>query len=116
MAWNSKQMEKEDGTIGAQNEELQGLDGGDLPGVDSDKGETPGLENERERLRREICRELKIKEGAEKLRKATTERKNLGHVETMLRTCERRLDSLKQELEELETCPTSPGPNSGTYL
>ncbi|KAM5173119.1 serine/threonine-protein kinase N1-like [Mantella aurantiaca] len=114
VAWNSREMEKEDRTaVDAQNEELHGVDGGDLPGMESDKGEPPGLENERERLRREICRELKIKEGAEKLRKATTERKNLGHVETMLRTCERRLDNLRQELEELESCPTSPGPNSG---
>ncbi|KAM9312969.1 serine/threonine-protein kinase N1-like [Gastrophryne carolinensis] len=85
-------------SVGDQNEELQGLDG----------GEPQGLEGERERLRREICRELRIKEGAERLLKATTERKNLGHVETMLRTCERRLESLKQGLGELET-PTSPG-------
>ncbi|XP_018427759.1 PREDICTED: serine/threonine-protein kinase N1-like [Nanorana parkeri] len=116
-AWNSREMDREDrSSMGAQNEELQGLDGGDLPGAEGDKGEPAGLENERERLRSEICRELRIKEGAEKLRKATTERKNLGHVETMLRTCERRLDSLRQSLEDLEACPTSPGPNSGNRL
>ncbi|XP_063787782.1 serine/threonine-protein kinase N1-like isoform X2 [Pseudophryne corroboree] len=96
-------------SVGEQNEEMQSLDGSDPPGVDGDKGEQ-GLEEERERLRREICRELKIKDGAERLRRATTERKNLGHVETMLRTCERRLDNLRQELEGLDACPTpSPG-------
>ncbi|XP_068130598.1 serine/threonine-protein kinase N1-like isoform X2 [Hyperolius riggenbachi] len=89
-------------SVGDQNEDLQ--------------GDSPGLEGQRDRLRREICRELKIKEGAERLRKATTERKNLGHVETMLRTCERRLVNLKQELEELEACPASPGSNSGNNL
>ncbi|XP_075062993.1 serine/threonine-protein kinase N1-like isoform X2 [Mixophyes fleayi] len=103
-------------SVGEQSEELQNLDAGDLPGLDGDKGEHQGLEEERERLRREICRELKIKDGAERLRRATTERKNLGHVETMLRTCERRLDNLRQELDELDASPTSPGPNSGSSL
>ncbi|KAM4749161.1 serine/threonine-protein kinase N1-like [Rhinophrynus dorsalis] len=86
------------------------VDGGDLQGLEGERREVQGMEGERDRLRREICRELKIKEGAEKLRRATTERKNLGHVETMLRTCERRLESLKQELDELEATPTSPDP------
>ncbi|XP_075714841.1 serine/threonine-protein kinase N1-like isoform X1 [Rhinoderma darwinii] len=99
-------------SVGDQSEELQGIDGGDLPGMDCDKGDQQGLEDERDRLRREICRELRIKEGAERLLRATTERKNLGHVETMLRTCERRLDSLKQGLEELDVSPTSPNPKS----
>uniref|UniRef100_A0A8C5PVK8 protein kinase C n=1 Tax=Leptobrachium leishanense TaxID=445787 RepID=A0A8C5PVK8_9ANUR len=73
-----------------------------------ERGENQGMEEERERLRREIYRELQIKEGAERLRKATTERKNLGHVETMVRTCEKRLEILKQELEDLDPAPTSP--------
>lgn len=89
-------------SVGDQSDELQGIDGGDLS----------GMEDERERLRREICRELRIKEGAERLLRATTERRNLGHVETMLRTCERRLDSLKQELEDLAVSPTSPNSKS----
>ncbi|MEE6513924.1 hypothetical protein FKM82_021790 [Ascaphus truei] len=84
---------------------------GEDEGVGEQSEETQGLEGERERLRSEICKELKIKEGAERLRRATTERRNLGHVETMLRTCERRLESLKQELEDLETCPVSPDPS-----
>uniref|UniRef100_F7CZF5 Protein kinase N1 n=1 Tax=Xenopus tropicalis TaxID=8364 RepID=F7CZF5_XENTR len=89
-------------------EETEGLERGDQQGMEGERGETHGFEGERDRLRKEISRELKIKEGAEKLRRATTERKNLGHVETMLRTCEKRLESLKQELDDLETTPTSP--------
>ncbi|XP_069802026.1 serine/threonine-protein kinase N1-like isoform X2 [Dendropsophus ebraccatus] len=98
-------------SVGDQSEELQGIDG-----TECDKGDQQGLEDERERLRREICRELKIKEGAERLLRATTERKNLGHVETMLRTCEIRLDSLKQELEGLDAVPTSPNQKSANPL
>ncbi|XP_056426706.1 serine/threonine-protein kinase N1-like isoform X2 [Hyla sarda] len=97
-------------SVGDQSEELH--DGGDLLGMECDKGDQQGLEDERDRLRREISRELRIKEGAEKLLRATTERKNLGHVETMLRTCERRLDNLKLELDELDVCPTSPNEKS----
>ncbi|KAG8441273.1 hypothetical protein GDO86_006851 [Hymenochirus boettgeri] len=89
-------------------EEIEGLDRGDRHEMEGERGEFHAMEGERERLRKEICKELKIKEGAEKLRRATTERKNLGHVETMLRTCERKLESLKQELGELEATPTSP--------
>ncbi|KAG9488712.1 hypothetical protein GDO78_004964 [Eleutherodactylus coqui] len=99
---------EERSSVGDQNEELQSIDGGSLSGMEFDKGDQQGLEEERERLRREICRELRIKEGAERLMRATTERKNLGHVETMLRTCERRLNSLKQDLEDLDVSPTSP--------
>ncbi|XP_018109120.1 serine/threonine-protein kinase N1 isoform X2 [Xenopus laevis] len=89
-------------------EETEGLEKGDPQGLEGERGEIHGMEVERDRLRKEISRELKIKEGAEKLRRATTERKNLGHVETMLWTCERRLESLKQELDGLESTPTSP--------
>ncbi|KAG8574425.1 hypothetical protein GDO81_009174 [Engystomops pustulosus] len=103
-------------SVGDQSEELKGIEGGDLSGMECDKGDQQGLEDERERLRNEICKELRIKEGAEKLLRATTERKNLGHVETMLRTCERRLDSLKHELEDLDVSPTSPNAKSGNPL
>ena len=56
--------------------EQLGLAGADLaaPGVQQQ------LELERERLRREIRKELKLKEGAENLRRATTDLgRNLGH-------------------------------------
>ena len=78
--------------------EQLGLAGADLaaPGVQQQ------LELERERLRREIRKELKLKEGAENLRRATTDLgRNLGPVELVLRGSTRRLDLLHQQLQEL---------------
>ncbi|XP_066128164.1 serine/threonine-protein kinase N1 isoform X4 [Saccopteryx bilineata] len=78
--------------------EQLGLAGVDLaaPGVQQQ------LELERERLRREIRKELKLKEGAENLRRATTDLGcSLGPVELLLRGSSRRLDLLHQQLQEL---------------
>ncbi|XP_053574045.1 serine/threonine-protein kinase N1 isoform X2 [Bombina bombina] len=111
-----QEMQRNCKDVGDDCEEMHGLEGGDLQGSEWERAELQGLDGERERLRKEICMELKIKEGAERLRRATTERKNLGHVETMLRTCERRLESLKQKLEELEASPTSPDANKARFL
>ncbi|NWH82874.1 PKN2 kinase, partial [Piaya cayana] len=59
------------------------------------------LEGEKELLRRAIQKELKIKEGAENLRKATTDRKNLVHIEHVLKCSNRKLEQLHWELQEL---------------
>ncbi|NXG48401.1 PKN2 kinase, partial [Psilopogon haemacephalus] len=59
------------------------------------------LEGEREMLRHTIQKELKIKEGAENLRKATTDRKNLAHIEHVLKSSNRKLEQLHHELQEL---------------
>ncbi|NXK12299.1 PKN2 kinase, partial [Herpetotheres cachinnans] len=59
------------------------------------------LESEKELLRRAIQKELKIKEGAENLRKATTDRKNLVHIEHVLKSSNRKLEQLHWELQEL---------------
>ncbi|NXV12352.1 PKN2 kinase, partial [Cepphus grylle] len=59
------------------------------------------LEGEKELLRRAIQKELKIKEGAENLRKATTDRKNLVHIEHVLKSSNRKLEQLHWELQEL---------------
>ncbi|XP_069465282.1 serine/threonine-protein kinase N3 isoform X2 [Ambystoma mexicanum] len=59
------------------------------------------LEDAKDHLRREIQKELKIKEGAENLRKATTDKKSLGNVETQLKCCNRKLQQLHWELQEL---------------
>ncbi|XP_072208630.1 serine/threonine-protein kinase N3 isoform X2 [Excalfactoria chinensis] len=59
------------------------------------------LEGEKEILRRAIQKELKIKEGAENLRKATTDRKNLVHIEHVLKSSNRKLEQLHWELQEL---------------
>ncbi|XP_036597058.1 serine/threonine-protein kinase N1 isoform X3 [Trichosurus vulpecula] len=78
--------------------EQLGLAGADLaaPGVQQ------RLELEVERLRREIRKELKLKEGAENLRRATTDLgRSLGPVELLLRGSTRRLDLLHSQLQEL---------------
>uniref|UniRef100_A0A3P9MJA5 protein kinase C n=1 Tax=Oryzias latipes TaxID=8090 RepID=A0A3P9MJA5_ORYLA len=79
------------------------------------------LDEQRERIRREIRKELKIKEGAENLRRATTDKRNAQQVESQLRTSNRRLDHLHAQLQELDAhivvkddCPQSPGAESRT--
>lgn len=87
--------------------EQLGLAGADLaaPGVQQQ------LELERERLRREIRKELKLKEGAENLRRATTDLgRSLGPVELLLRGSSRRLDLLHQQLQELHAHVVLPEP------
>uniref|UniRef100_A0A8B9EVI0 Serine/threonine-protein kinase N3 n=1 Tax=Anser cygnoides TaxID=8845 RepID=A0A8B9EVI0_ANSCY len=66
-----------------------------------DPGFQQKLEGEKELLRRAIQKELKIKEGAENLRKATTDRKNLVHIEHVLKSSNRKLEQLHWELQEL---------------
>uniref|UniRef100_A0A672KZE4 protein kinase C n=1 Tax=Sinocyclocheilus grahami TaxID=75366 RepID=A0A672KZE4_SINGR len=52
-------------------------------------------------LRQEIQRELKIKEAAERLRRAVTNRKNAADVDGQLRASSRKLEQLHWELQEL---------------
>ncbi|KAB1259985.1 Serine/threonine-protein kinase N1 [Camelus dromedarius] len=92
--------------------EQLGLAGADLaaPGVQQQ------LELERERLRREIRKELKLKEGAENLRRATTDLgRSLGPVELVLRGSSRRLDLLHQQLQELHAHVVLPDPAAATH-
>ncbi|MEQ2254116.1 Serine/threonine-protein kinase N2 [Ilyodon furcidens] len=85
------------------------------------------LDEQRERIRREIRKELKIKEGAENLRRATTDKRNAQQVDSQLRSSNRRLDNLHAQLQELDAhivvkggedskdeCPRSPGAESRT--
>uniref|UniRef100_F7G3N9 Serine/threonine-protein kinase N3 n=1 Tax=Ornithorhynchus anatinus TaxID=9258 RepID=F7G3N9_ORNAN len=60
-----------------------------------------GRWDEKELIRRAIQKELKIKEGAENLRKAATDRHHLGHVERLLRSSNRKLEQLHWSLREL---------------
>lgn len=46
----------------------------------SDSGVQQLLDEQREKIRREIRKELKIKEGAENLRRATTDKRNAQQV------------------------------------
>ncbi|XP_060936359.1 serine/threonine-protein kinase N2 [Limanda limanda] len=59
------------------------------------------LEDARTLLRQEIQRELKIKEAAERLRRAVTNRKSAADVEGQLKASSRKLDQLHWELQEL---------------
>lgn len=61
------------------------------------------LEELKEVIRREIRKELKIKEGAEKLREVATDRKSLSHVATIVKNANSKLAELKSELSELES-------------
>ncbi|XP_061883030.1 serine/threonine-protein kinase N1 isoform X3 [Entelurus aequoreus] len=85
------------------------------------------LDEQRERIRREIRKELKIKEGAENLRRATTDKRNAQQVDSQLRCSNRKLDNLHAQLQELDAhivvkggddnkdeCPQSPGAESRT--
>ncbi|KAJ3615224.1 hypothetical protein NHX12_018792, partial [Muraenolepis orangiensis] len=85
------------------------------------------LDEERERIRNEIRKELKIKVGAENLRRATTDKKNAQQVDSQLRSSNRKLEDLHAQLQELDAhivvkggdenkdeCPQSPGAESRT--
>uniref|UniRef100_A0A7N4NW12 Serine/threonine-protein kinase N3 n=1 Tax=Sarcophilus harrisii TaxID=9305 RepID=A0A7N4NW12_SARHA len=67
----------------------------------SDPNSQHRLEGEKEVIRKAIQKELKIKEGAENLRKVTTARRDLGHVDQLLRSSTRRLEQLHWDLQEL---------------
>lgn len=82
----------------------------------SDSSVQQRLDEHRERIRREIRKELKIKEGAENLRKATTDKRNAQQVESQLRSSKRKLESLHAQLQELDAHIVVKGPddNKGT--
>lgn len=92
----------------------------------SDSNVQQCLDEHRERIRREIRKELKIKEGAENLRRATTDKRNAQQVDSQLRSSKRKLDSLHAQLQELDAhivvkghddnkdAPRSPGSVSRT--
>uniref|UniRef100_A0A673W2H5 protein kinase C n=1 Tax=Salmo trutta TaxID=8032 RepID=A0A673W2H5_SALTR len=68
----------------------------------SDSSVQQRLDEARDHIRREIRKELKIKEGADNLRRATTDKKNAQQVDSQLRSSNRRLDSLHSKLQELD--------------
>jgi hypothetical protein len=61
------------------------------------------LDELKETIRREIRRELKIKEGAEKLREVVTDRKSLSDVTDIVKKSNAKLAELQVELQELES-------------
>uniref|UniRef100_A0A8B9I0E6 protein kinase C n=1 Tax=Astyanax mexicanus TaxID=7994 RepID=A0A8B9I0E6_ASTMX len=86
------------------------------------------LDEIKDQIKREIRKELKIKEGAENLRKVTTDKKSLAYVDNMLKKSSKKVEELHQELQELNahivvkdpdellgTCPLTPDtPSSET--
>lgn len=80
-----------------QNGSLQGLDKGDI----LDPEFQQRLEDARTVLRQEIQRELKIKEAAERMRRAVTNRKSAADVEGQMKASSRKLEKLHWELQEL---------------
>ncbi|XP_055379841.1 serine/threonine-protein kinase N isoform X3 [Condylostylus longicornis] len=61
------------------------------------------LEEIKEAIRREIRKELKIKEGAEKLREVAKDRRSLSDVASIVKKSNTKLAELKSELHELES-------------
>uniref|UniRef100_A0AAY4A6Q6 protein kinase C n=1 Tax=Denticeps clupeoides TaxID=299321 RepID=A0AAY4A6Q6_9TELE len=91
--------EEGDGGVGVSILEQLGLEQSrDL----SDSGVQQRLDEERERIRRELRKELKIKEGAENLRRATTDKRNAQQVDSQLRSSSKRLHALQEQLQELD--------------
>ncbi|KAL2100939.1 hypothetical protein ACEWY4_002700 [Coilia grayii] len=68
----------------------------------SDSSVQQRLEEQRERIRREIRKELKIKEGAENLRRAATDKRQAQQVDSQLRSSGKKLDTLHAQLQELD--------------
>ena len=68
----------------------------------SDCGVQQRLDEHREQIRRDIRKELKIKEGAENLRRATTDKRNVQQVASQVRSSNTRLDALHAQLQELD--------------
>ncbi|XP_057717359.1 serine/threonine-protein kinase N1-like isoform X2 [Corythoichthys intestinalis] len=77
----------------------------------SDSSVQQRLDEYRERIRRDIRKELKIKEGAENLRRATTDRRNAQQVDSQLRSSKRKLECLHAQLQELDALIVVKGHN-----
>ncbi|XP_075471719.1 serine/threonine-protein kinase N2 isoform X2 [Ascaphus truei] len=67
----------------------------------SDPVAQPNLDEIKDQIKREIRKELKIKEGAENLRKVTTDKKNLAYVDNILKKSNKKLEELHNSLQEL---------------
>ncbi|XP_029941000.1 serine/threonine-protein kinase N2 isoform X2 [Salarias fasciatus] len=83
--------------LALQSGALQDLDEWDI----LDPAVQQRLDDARTLLRQEIQRELKIKEAAERMRRAVTSRKSAAEVDGQVRVSSRKLDQLHWELQEL---------------
>lgn len=80
-----------------QSHDLHDLEEGDI----LDPEFQQRLEDARNQVRQEIQRELKIKEAAERMRRAVTNRKSAAEVEGQLKASSRKLEKLHWTLQEL---------------
>lgn len=76
------------------------------------------LDDIKDRIKREIRKELKIKEGAENLRKVTTDKKSLAYVDNILKKSNKKLEELHHKLQELNAhiVVSDPEDVTGTYV
>lgn len=72
------------------------------------------LEDARVLLRQEIQKELKIKEAAERMRRAITNRKSAADVDGQLKASRRKLERLHSELQEVNARAVAPEKDSNT--
>jgi len=63
---------------------------------------THKLESAKKLVKEQIRKELKIKEGAENLRRATTDKKSLSNVNTIVKKANSKLEELQNDLQELD--------------
>ncbi|XP_062621740.1 serine/threonine-protein kinase N2-like [Saccostrea cucullata] len=59
------------------------------------------LDEMREHLKKEIRKEMKIKEGAEKLREVTTDKKSMSDVQSIVKKSNNKLKELQNDLQEI---------------
>src|SRR6218665_3158507 len=72
------------------------------------------LKGMEEQLKKAILTEMKIKEGADNLRRATNDRKSLLHVGTIIKEANSKLEDLKQELTDVQMCLLMTSAGNGT--
>ena len=61
------------------------------------------LEEVKNYLKNEIYKQYKFQEGAEKLKCATSDRKSIGNLNNMLKESNMKINSLTQELKDLNS-------------
>ena len=88
-------------------------------GIDvSDSSFQQKLEEVRQTLKNEIRKELRIKQGAQNLKTASSDKKAVSKVDSIVKKTNERLETLQQQLQELEghilapTVPSLPADSS----